>query len=148
MRESGSALVLHVDEAGAEVPCRVHWRSASVWRVQTRRGTIGSDGTVTWSDKDPPHPTRRGHPPWHLMPVFPLRAPVWGRMGDNYYPSSAVREAHGVRVGLTGTEDDRTGSVLVGAEGFLLDVSFASGTRLQLRELDLRPQPDNLFASP
>lgn len=105
---------------------------------------MGSDGSTTWSDADPPHPTRQGHAPWELIPVFPLRAPVWGRMADDYFPVSARSDARGIRLVLDGTEDDRSGELLVDDHGFLLEVDL-DGSRLELHDLVLSPQPDRLF---
>lgn len=145
--ESGSAVVVHTGPGGSE-ECRVHWRTASVWRVQTRRSLSASDGTTTWGT-DADHPTRQGWPPWHLQLVFPLRAPVWGRLGDDYYPAAVATEADGLRVHLDGTEDDRRGSLLVDStHGFLREIRFSDGSRLELRDVDLRPQPDELFVRP
>lgn len=152
--ESGSArLVVH--ERGEEPSeHELYWRSADVWRVEGPRYRVVCDGIHVYEKPrrgpaERPRTARLGHPAWELQLVFPLRAHVWGRMGDDYFMAAAAPEGDTlVRVGLLGTEDDRTGSLLVDmATGCVREADY-SGTRLRLVDLDLRPQPDGLFVAP
>ena len=149
----GQATVIHAsDEEGTE-ECRLFWHSASVWRMERDNGGVLSDGRQEqeWRGqrRQPPHPTRPGHPAWHFQLVFPLRAHVFGRSGDDYFPSRVQPHEEGVLVELEGTEDDRRGHLVVDpAEGFIREASFLSGRRT-LRLVDLRQGPlrgaDSLF---
>lgn len=151
--EPGQATVIHEsDEEGTE-EFQLFWHSASVWRMERENGGILSDGRQEqeWRGqrRQTPHPTRPGHPAWHFQLVFPLRAHVFGRSGDDYFPSCVQPHDEGVLVQLQGTEDDRQGHLVVDpAGGFIREASFLSGRRT-LRLVDLHQGPlrgaDSLF---
>jgi hypothetical protein len=140
------------DEADRE-EVRVFWHNASVWRVERERGGVVSDGThmQEWQGghRSLPRAARRGHPDWFLQLVFPLRSPVLGRIGDDYFPAGTQAHERGALVELEGTEDDRRGHLVVDAEGFIREASFLSGRwTLRLTEVAQGPldDPDALFA--
>lgn len=108
--EPGQATVIHEsDEEGVE-ESRLFWNNASVWRLERRGGGVVSDGLheQEWRgrNRQPPHPTRQAHPAWHFQLVFPLRAHVFGRLGDDYFPSRVEAHDDGVLVALEGMQDD------------------------------------------
>lgn len=146
--EPGSATLLHYggDSDGERVG--IFWGSASVWRVEQSGGGSVCDGSriQEWHGRRRrrPIPARPGWPDWHLQLVFPLRAHIWGRMGDDYYPASTREHPHGVQVDLTGREDDRIGHIVVDPEhGFIRQMSLLGGrTRLELTDLQVGPHPD------
>lgn len=150
----GQATVVHESDEDGTEECLLFWHSASVWRMERGGGGVLSDGRLVqeWQGRRrlPPHPARPGHPAWHFQLVFPLRAHVFGRVGDDYFPSSVQPHDQGVLVALEGTEDDRRGHLLVDpAEGFIREASFLDGRRT-LRLTELRQGPledaDSLFA--
>jgi len=132
---------------------RVFWHNTSVWRVERRLGGVISDGTriQEWQGtrRPPPVPARPGYPHWFLQLVFPLRSPVLGRMGDDYFPARTRAHERGALVELEGMEDDRRGHLVVDAEGFVREASFHSGRwTLRLMEVTHGPldDPAALFA--
>lgn len=152
--DAGRATVVHRhDDEGTE-EFRVYWHHASVWRVEQGDYGMVSDGTQLqeWRgrSRQPPTPARQEHPAWQLQLVFPLRAPVFGRLGDDYFPAYARAHDKGVLVGLEGTEDDREGHLVVDpGSGFISEASFLSGRRtLRLLDLQVGPHdgPDSFFS--
>lgn len=129
----------------------VRWRNASVWHLDLERLLVVSDGVVTqsWVDGDPKErtPTRAGHPAYELMTVFPLRAHVWGRIGDDFYPASCRRQGHDAVVTLAGTEDDRRGEMTVDVpRGFLRELVL-SHERWTVIDYAREPQEDEWFTT-
>lgn len=145
--EAGQATVVHrLDDEGTDEH-RIFWHHASVWRVEQGDHGMVCDGRQVqeWrgGKRHPPTPARPGHPAWHLQLVFPLRAHVFGRSGDDYFPSEVCSHDKGVLVRLEGTEDDRQGHLLVDPDqGFITEASFLGGRRT-LHLLDLRRGPIN-----
>jgi hypothetical protein len=73
---------------------------------------------------------REGWPDYYFHLVFPLRAHVWGRTGDDYFPSDTRSHRDGVLVTLNGIEDNRERNLLVDPDnGFIREISFLSGRR-------------------
>lgn len=152
--EAGQATVVdqHDDEGTEE--SRIFWHSASVWRVEQGDRGMVSDGRQVqeWlgRKRQPATPARKGHAPWHLQLAFPLRAPVFGRLGDDYFPSDVRWHDDGVLVSLAGMEDDRQGHLVVDTDGgFISEASFLGGRRtLHLLHLRRGPldAPDSLFS--
>jgi len=151
--EAGRATVLYESDEESAEEVRLFWHSASVWRMEQRGGGRVSDGTQVqeWRGRQrwPPHPVHReGGPDYWFQLVFPLRAHVWGRSGDDYFPSQTRRHPDGVLVTLNGMEDDREGHLLVDPDsGFIREISFLSGRRT-LRLADLQRGPLDAGASP
>ena len=142
--EPGQATVVESDEEGVQ-EIRLFWNNASVWRLERQGGGVVSDGLheQEWRgrNRQPPHPTRQTHPAWHFQLVFPLRAHVFGRLGDDYFPSGAEAHDEGVLVALEGTEDDRQGHLVVdSSSGFIREAAYLSGRHtLRLTDLQLGP---------
>jgi hypothetical protein len=149
--EPGQATLVHEsDEDGVE-QVRLFWHSASVWRMETQHGGVISDGVQVqeWqgSRRHPPRPARKSWPGWHFQLVFPLRAHVFGRLGDDYFPTQTRLHQDAVLVELAGMEDDRTGHLLVDRDdGFIREASFLGGRRT-LRLDDLHQGPLDQDAS-
>ena len=146
-REAGSAVLVSDGDGGPE-RVGLSWHSASVWRCELRGGGTVCDGTQVqeWQGavRSPPHPARPGWPDWNLQLVFPLRAHVWGRMGDDYFPAGTRAHPEGVQVDLLGMEGARTGHLVVDPDsGFVREMSLLGGRRvLRLEELTQGPLPD------
>lgn len=152
--EPGTAVVEH-ESGGVSSEIRIWWHGPAVWRVEDERGVLVTDGVRVqeWqgSRRSAPRAVRPGHhgPAYFLQSVFPLRAAVLGRSGDDYFPARARRHEQGVLVELEGTEDDRRGHLVVDADGFLREVSLLAGeTVLRLKDLVRGPldDPARLFA--
>lgn len=152
--EAGQATVVHRHEDEGTDEYRLFWHHSSVWRVEQGDYGMVCDGSQVqeWRGRTrhPPTPARPGHPAWHLQLVFPLRAHVFGRLGDDYFPSDVCPHDQGVLVTLEGTEGDRQGHLVVDTDqGFIREASFLGGRRT-LHLLDLRQgpldAPDTLFA--
>lgn len=143
--EAGRATVFYESDEESAEEVRLFWHSASVWRMEHRGGGLVSNGAQVqeWQGRQrrPPRPVREGWPDYYFQLVFPLRAHVWGRSGDDYFPSQTRRHHDGVLVTLNGTEDDRKGHLLVDPDsGFIREISFLSGRRT-LRLADLQRGP-------
>ncbi len=151
--EPGRAVVVYESAEERREEVRVFWHSASVWRVERARTGAVSDGTrvQAWHGDRllAPRPARPGHPDWFLQLVFPLRAAVLGRTGDDYFPSRTRAHENGVLVELEGTDDDRRGHLIVDTDGFIHAAAFLDGRwALRLTELAQGPldDPASLFA--
>ncbi len=142
--EPGRAMVVHQSQQTTE-EVRLFWHSTDVWRMERRDRGVVSDGAQvqSWRGRirHPPHAARPGHPEWHFQLVFPLRAPVYGRVGDDYFPVEARSHEDGVLVALRGMDDDRQGHLLVDPEsGFIREASYLGGrTTLRLTNLHRGP---------
>ncbi len=152
--EPGRAVVVYESAEEGREEVRVFWHSASVWRVDRARTGAVSDGTQiqAWQGdrRLAPRPARPGHPDWFLQLVFPLRAPVLGRKGDDYFPSRTRAHESGVLVELEGTDDDRRGHLIVDTDGFIQEASFLDVRwTLRLTQLAQGPldDPASLFAT-
>jgi hypothetical protein len=148
--ESGTARLIHHARGEEPVEHRLYWRSADVWRLENSHGHSVCDGASIYATthgriSSSPIESRRGWPAWHLQLVFPLRAHVWGRLGDDYYLVDAAEEDQLLRVTLAGTEDDRAGSLLVDPSAGYIHEADYNGNRLMLRDLSAGPQRDALF---
>jgi hypothetical protein len=152
--EAGRATLVHRHDDEGTNEYRLSWHHASVWRVEQGDHGMVCDGrrVQEWRGRKRHAPTaaRPRHPAWHLQLVFPLRAHVFGRLGDDYFPSHVRSHDQGVLVTLQGTEDDRQGHLVVDTDQcFIREASFLNGRRtLHLRDLRQGPldDPDTLFA--
>jgi hypothetical protein len=148
--ESGTARLIYDARGEEPVEHRLYWRSAEVWRFENSHGHCICDGASIYANiqgtaASGPVESRRGWPAWHLQLVFPLRAHVWGRLGDDCYLADAAEEGQLLRVTLAGTQDDRAGSLLVEpSTGYIHEADY-NGNRLTLRDLKTGPHRDVLF---
>jgi hypothetical protein len=152
---SGSAVLAFEQRGERAVESRLHWRSVDIWRVEKADAVIVSSGqqVFEWSGRQRPRarPARPGHPAWDLQMIFPLRAHIWGRQGDDYYMAD-TRETdlpNAVRVQLAGIEDGRTGWIDVDMTTGCIVAADYNGNRLWLHDYSeaFGPLPDELFTA-
>jgi hypothetical protein len=150
--ESGHAeIVLDGPDEDAD-HYRCWWRGPSVWRLDGTRESLFCDGSEVFSWRGSRATGRRkvrpgGEVPYAMQLCFPLRAHIWGRVGDDYAMDSVVPgdSTKLATIRLAGVDDDRSGLIDVDkSSGVLVNAEYGD-TQLRLENLQLAPQSDDVF---